>query len=114
MGAIRRSRVKTKRLSRGIDQIKADLASEKHLSQYQSTKAAEDLPGLGEFYCIECAKWFESEQNLAGHRKGQAHKRRLKELKEEAHSQEVADKVVGLGREARQSEGQGEVGMVEG
>jgi len=64
------------RSCRDLDQVKADIASMKHLSQYQSTKAAEDLPGLGEHYCIECAKWFEGERNLAAHRKGKNHKRR--------------------------------------
>lgn len=113
MGAIRRSRVKTKRMTRGLDQIQADLASKRHLSQYHSTKAAEDLPGLGEFYCIECAKWFEQEHNLAGHRKGQAHKKRIKELKAEAHSQELADKVVGLGRDREKKAEEGVVEMIE-
>lgn len=94
MGSIRR--IKTKRLTRGLDQVKADLANPKHLSLYKSTKAAEDLPGLGEFYCIECAKWFEGEHNLTSHRRGKNHKRRVKELKAEAHTQKVAEAAVGL------------------
>ncbi len=94
MGSIRR--IKTKRLTRGLDQVKADLANPRHLSQYKTTKAAEDLPGLGEFYCIECAKWFEGEHNLAGHRRGKNHKRRVKELKAEAHTQKSADAAVGV------------------
>lgn len=63
--------------NRDLDQVKADIASSKHLARYRSTKAAEDLPGLGEWYCIECAKWFEGEHNLVAHRKGKHHKRRL-------------------------------------
>jgi len=94
MGSIRR--IKTKRLTRGLDQVKADLANPRHLTQYKSTKAAEDLPGLGEFYCIECAKWFEGENNLASHRRGKNHKRRVKELRAEAHTQKGADAAVGL------------------
>ena len=94
MGSIRR--IKTKRLTRGLDQVKADLANPKHLTQYKSTKATEDLPALGEFYCIECAKWFEGEHNLAGHRRGKNHKRRVKELKGKAHSQKAAELAVGL------------------
>lgn len=84
-------------MTRGLDQIKKDIADPKHLQRYTTTKAVEDLPGLGEFYCLECAKWFEGEHNLAGHRKGKNHKRRVKELKAEAHSQETADAAVGLG-----------------
>ena len=61
---------------RDLDQISEDLRSPKHLAQHKSSKAEEDLPGLGQFYCIECAKWFESEQSLVTHRKGSTHKRR--------------------------------------
>jgi len=82
---------------RDLDQVKADIASLKHLSQYQATKAAEDLPGLGEHYCVECAKWFEGEHNLVAHKKGKNHKRRVRVLKEEAHSQKAAEAAVGLG-----------------
>jgi len=94
MGSIRRS--KTKRRTRDLDQIKADLANQKHLSQYHSTKSPEDLPGLGEWYCIECAKWFEGEHNLVVHRKGKIHKRRVRMLKDEAHSQKAAEAAIGL------------------
>jgi len=98
MPAIRghNSKKKTRRYTRDIDQIKADLTVPKHLSQYQGTKAAEDLPGLGEFYCVECAKWFESEHNLVAHRTSKVHKRQLKQLKEQIHTQKVADAAVGL------------------
>ena len=63
-------------ISRDLDQIHADIRSAKHLSQHKSVKPAEDLPGLGRFYCIECARWFEGEKNLMQHRKGKNHKRR--------------------------------------
>lgn len=71
------SKKKTRRHTRDLDQIHADLHKEKHLDQYKGTKAAEDLPGLGQWYCVECAKWFESEYNLAAHTKGKPHKRRF-------------------------------------
>lgn len=61
---------------RDVDQVKADLKSSKHLSQFKSLHADEDLPGLGKWYCIECAKWFEGEHSLLAHRKGKVHKRR--------------------------------------
>ncbi|PSS07079.1 hypothetical protein M430DRAFT_23231 [Amorphotheca resinae ATCC 22711] len=79
-----------------LDQIAADLRSPKHLEQHKSTKAAEDLPGLGQFYCIECAKWFESEYSLVGHRKGSTHKRRVKALKDEPYTQKEAEAAIGL------------------
>ncbi|KAI5292675.1 Bud site selection protein 20, partial [Ascosphaera atra] len=43
-----------------------------------------------------CAKWFESEHNLVAHRRGKGHKRMLRTLKHEPHSQKMAEAVVGL------------------
>jgi bud site selection protein 20 len=63
-------------LCRDYDQVLADIDSPHHLSQYKATKDAEDLPGLGQHYCTECSKWFESEYNLKAHTKGKNHKRR--------------------------------------
>lgn len=67
-------------LRRDLDQIKADLESPKHLKQFQETKAAEDLPALGRHYCVECAKYYESEFTLVEHRRGKPHKRRCVSL----------------------------------
>ncbi|KAG7127446.1 Zinc finger protein bud20 like [Verticillium longisporum] len=86
-----RTITKTRRKTRDLDQIKADLLSPKHLRQYKETKATEDLPALGQHYCIECAKWFDTETNLVSHRKGKPHRRRVKELKEEPYSQKEAE-----------------------
>ncbi|GAO13911.1 hypothetical protein UVI_02003730 [Ustilaginoidea virens] len=60
----KRTITKTRRKTRDVDQIKADLLSSKHLAQFTSSKAPEDLPGLGRHYCIECAKWFDTEATL--------------------------------------------------
>lgn len=99
MPAIRgaQSKKKTRRHTRDLDQIHADVASKKHLQQYKDTKALEDLPGFGQWYCVECAKWFESEPNLVKHAKGKPHKRRVRQLKETPYSQKEADAAVGLG-----------------
>ncbi|UNI17298.1 hypothetical protein JDV02_003653 [Purpureocillium takamizusanense] len=79
----KRTITKTRRKTRDVDQVKADLISSRHLSQYKDTKAAEDLPGLGRNYCVECAKWFDTEKTLTAHQRGKPHKRRLKQLREE-------------------------------
>jgi len=102
MGSIRR--IKTKRRTRDLDQVKADLRSPRHLALHKNTKASEDLPGLGAFYCIECAKYFSDSHNLNEHRRGKNHKRRVRTLKEEAHSQKMADAAVGLGSENRRAQ----------
>ncbi|KAJ5630963.1 Zinc finger protein bud20 [Penicillium longicatenatum] len=95
MGALRR--VKNKRRTRDYDQVIADIQSPRHLELYKESKDVEDLPGLGQHFCTECSKWFESDYNLKAHTKGKNHKRRVKILKEEPHSQKIAEAVVGLG-----------------
>ncbi|KXH52435.1 zinc finger protein [Colletotrichum salicis] len=87
---------KTRRKTRDVDQIKSDLRSPRHLQRFTGSKAKEDLPGLGQHYCVECAKWFETEVSLVGHRKAKPHKRRVKQLKEEPYTQKEAEAVVGI------------------
>jgi hypothetical protein len=70
------SKKKTRRHTRDLDQIHDDMHKKDHLEKYKSTKNTEDLPGLGQYYCVECAKWFESDANLTAHSKGKVHKRR--------------------------------------
>lgn len=72
----KRTLTKTRRKARDVDQVKNDLLSAKHLAQFKKTKASEDLPGLGRHYCVECAKWFETDSSLVTHRRGKPHKRR--------------------------------------
>lgn len=98
MPAIRgaKSKRKTRRHTRDLDQRHADLASQRHLQQYKDTFAKEDLPGLGQFYCVECAKFFESESNFEKHSKGKPHKKRVRQLKEEPYSHKEAEAAVGL------------------
>ena len=98
MPAIRgsKSSKKTRRKTRDIDQRHADLASQKHLQDHVTQYAKEDLPGLGQWYCVECAKWFESETNYVKHAKGKPHKRRVRQLREQPYSQKEAEAAVGL------------------
>ncbi|KAI4273988.1 MAG: hypothetical protein LQ337_004255 [Flavoplaca oasis] len=94
MGALRR--VKTKRRTRDLDQVHADLRSSRHLAEHKTSKPAEDLPGLGQWYCVECAKWFETEHSMQQHTRGKNHKRRLRMLKEEPYSHKEAEAAIGL------------------
>ncbi|KAF7874465.1 uncharacterized protein EAF02_008442 [Botrytis sinoallii] len=93
------TKTKTRRRLRDLDQISADIRSPKHLAQHKGSKAAEDLPGLGKWYCIECAKWYESENSMLSHLKGKPHKRRVKSqaLKEGPYTQRDAEAAIGQG-----------------
>ncbi|KAF4453738.1 hypothetical protein F53441_3631 [Fusarium austroafricanum] len=73
----KRTITKTRRKTRDVDQVKADIMSPKHLKQFMETKAAEDLPGLGRHYCVECSKW-------------------LKQIAEGPYTQKEAEAAVGL------------------
>jgi bud site selection protein 20 len=99
------SKKKTRRMTRGIDQIALDITNPTHLAAYKSYKGdVSDLPGGGLHYCVECAKWFDSAENLGAHGKGKVHKRRVKELREQVEgagwpSQREAEEATGLGRD---------------
>src|ERR1700712_1892608 len=81
---------------RGLDLVHADLHSKKHLEQHLSSKAFEELPGGGLWYCVECATHYESEPNFVKHQKGKPHKRRVRQLKEEPYTQKEAEAAAGL------------------
>ncbi|RPB25525.1 hypothetical protein L211DRAFT_782832 [Terfezia boudieri ATCC MYA-4762] len=95
MGAIRRS--KTKRRERDVDQVHSDLRNPRQLEQHKALIPDEDRPGLGKFYCVECAKYFESAFSQEHHLTGKRHKRRVRFLKEAPYSQAEADAAVGVG-----------------
>ncbi|KAG4305653.1 hypothetical protein PORY_001209 [Pneumocystis oryctolagi] len=88
---------KTKRYQRGIDQIHRDISTPELKEALLSQKIDIDLPGLGKYYCIECSRYFESNDALVKHRIGKIHKKRVKLLKEVPYSQEEAEASVGIG-----------------
>ena len=59
----------------------------------------DDLPGGGQFYCIETGKHFADANALAAHKKSRYYKRRCKELKEEKYTQEMAEWAAGMTKE---------------
>jgi len=91
------SKKKTRRHTRDFDQIHADLHNKRHLEQFHETQVPEELPAFGDFYCVECAKFYESEANYKSHQKSKPHKRRVKALKEEPYSQKEAEAAAGYG-----------------
>lgn len=80
MGRYSVKRYKTKRRTRDLDLVYKDLATKELILSLKNQPLDENKPGLGQYYCIECAKYFESQPTLDRHKKGKVHKRRLKDL----------------------------------
>jgi bud site selection protein 20 len=59
----------------------------------------DELPGGGQFFCVETGKHFADDKGLADHKKSRYYKRRCKELKEEKYTQEVAEAAAGMTKE---------------
>ncbi len=57
----------------------------------------ETKPGLGQFYCIPCAKYFENDAALKSHEGAKVHKRRLRLLSLGPYTQLEADAAAGVG-----------------
>lgn len=55
-----------------------------------------DLPGLGQHYCVQCARHFISGKVLAAHKRTKPHKARLRELKEKPYTQAEAEAAAGM------------------
>mmetsp|Transcript_35121 Transcript_35121/g.76891 ORF Transcript_35121/g.76891 Transcript_35121/m.76891 type:complete len:108 (-) Transcript_35121:130-453(-) len=78
----------TKNRTRDIDQIHEDL---KKPESFTKLPINEDLPGDGQFYCISCARYFESDKVMDQHKKTKSHKKRLKLALEDPHTQALAE-----------------------
>eukprot|EP00741_Cyanophora_paradoxa_P009565 tig00001530_g9264.t1 len=90
-------RSKRKRvLARGIDLIYEDVKPE-NAEKFKNLPIDDDLPGLGQHYCIQCSRYFVSDEILKAHTRSKAHKKRLKELKEEPYSHREAEAAAGMG-----------------
>lgn len=81
MGRYSVKRYKTKRRTRDLDLIYNDLGSRESITALKNQPLDEYKVGLGQFYCIPCAKYFENDSAIQSHYKGKIHKRRVKELK---------------------------------
>ncbi|ORZ18114.1 hypothetical protein BCR42DRAFT_413180 [Absidia repens] len=88
---------RTRNYTRDLDQIHHDVKPENAI-KLKSQKVDTDLPGLGQFYCVECARHFINQGALDIHNRGKLHKRRVKKLQDEPYTQEEADAAAGLGK----------------
>lgn len=81
---------------READQILYDdMKSSKSIESLKNQPLDETKPGLGQYYCIPCARYFDSVSAKNTHMKGRFHKRQVKELKEGPYTQEEANFAAG-------------------
>lgn len=95
--------IKMKHYAKDIDQIVVDLKPE-NTQKLRQQERDEDLPGQGQYYCVECARYFINQTGLEDHLKSKPHKKRLKQLKEKPYSQEEAERAAGMTRDKRKTE----------
>ena len=78
-----------------IDQIHDEIAK----GDADKFEFDDELPGGGQFYCVETGKHFADAKSLADHKRSKYYKKRVKELKEERYSQDMADWASGMSKE---------------
>ena len=88
----------TKRRRRDVEQVFDDMTKKEQLETAQPFD--DDLPGCGQFYCVETARYFVDQKALDDHKKSRAYKRRVKELREETpFTQKDAEAAAGMTKE---------------
>jgi len=88
-----------KHRAKDTDQIKDEMEKAAEKGEAITFEYDEDLPGGGQFYCVETGKHFIDAKALADHKKSRYYKRRCKELKEEKYTQAEAELAAGLTKE---------------
>eukprot|EP00301_Raphidiophrys_heterophryoidea_P013400 c20805_g1_i1.p2 GENE.c20805_g1_i1~~c20805_g1_i1.p2 ORF type:complete len:119 (+),score=28.62 c20805_g1_i1:53-409(+) len=87
----RRSNLKT------LDQVYPEVQPDQIQKNTGPRPIVEDLPGLGQFYCITCSRYFVDSDTLAKHSTSKFHKKRLRQLKEVPYSHAEAMRAGGSG-----------------
>ncbi|KAF5381436.1 hypothetical protein D9757_009040 [Collybiopsis confluens] len=114
MGRLRRSRVhnarrdvhratRTRARGKDLDQIQLIDLDPKNRAALESQSLDFEKPGLAQHYCVECAKYYETDAALRSHWRSKIHKRRCKQLKEPAYTIEESERAAGLGREGKRA-----------
>ena len=87
---------KTKRKTKDLDEIDADLLPEKRQKLINQEFDPEQVGGA-QWYCVHCARYFVSEDVMKGHFRSKPHKKRLKQLIDEPYSIEESERAAGMG-----------------
>eukprot|EP01123_Difflugia_compressa_P001143 TRINITY_DN11301_c0_g1_i1.p1 TRINITY_DN11301_c0_g1~~TRINITY_DN11301_c0_g1_i1.p1 ORF type:complete len:130 (-),score=35.40 TRINITY_DN11301_c0_g1_i1:27-416(-) len=72
----------TKRRKKDVDEIYFDLQPI-GVAKIKNRPPDIDLPGMGNFYCVPCARYFVTEAIMQEHQKSKPHKKRVKIFKKE-------------------------------
>lgn len=99
MGRYSIKRYKTKRRTRDLDLVYNDLATPQSIHKLKNQPLDENLPGLGQYYCVHCAKYFEEQLALDRHTVTKVHKRRVRELKARPYTPLEAEAAAGVNLE---------------
>ncbi|CCH42448.1 Bud site selection protein [Wickerhamomyces ciferrii] len=86
MGRYSVKRYKTKRRTRDLDLIYNDLSTPESILKLKDSPLDEYKIGMGQFYCIHCAKYFEDDYSIKAHYKSKIHKRRVKAINERPYT----------------------------
>ena len=81
---------KTKHYTRDIDQVWEDIQPE-NIRKFDNMPIDEDLPGLGQHYCVTCSKFFVDQYALEQCKRTKFHKRMIKNLRERPHDHKSAE-----------------------
>jgi bud site selection protein 20 len=85
--------------AKDTDQIQDQIEKSVETGKPITFEYDDELPGGGQFYCVETGMHFTDAKALADHKKSRYYKRRCKELKEEKYTQDVADWAAGMTKE---------------
>ncbi|GFH54413.1 hypothetical protein CTEN210_10889 [Chaetoceros tenuissimus] len=85
--------------AKDTDQIQDEIEKSIETGKPITFEYDDDLPGGGQFYCVETGKHFADAKGLADHKKSRYYKRRVKELKEEKYTQDTAEWASGMSKE---------------
>ncbi|XP_073240507.1 zinc finger protein 593-like [Porites lutea] len=107
MGRLRRKRMhkndkhlkkkyRTKRRTKDLDQIHVDMQPQ-NTAKLKSQEVDMDLPGAGQYYCIQCARYFVDDKSLKDHIRSRVHRKKVKMLKEVPYTPEEAERAAGMG-----------------
>ncbi|KAH7690441.1 bud site selection protein 20 [Dioscorea alata] len=89
---------RSKFLLKGDDAVYDELLKLAEVGEGKSLPVDEDLPGMGQFYCLHCDRYFANVDVRDEHFRSKRHKKRVKLMDGPApHTQLDADLAAGMG-----------------